>query len=150
MLKEHSKKETGRYNITFEYLDNVVSRNISNPLPSELKPYIEPLSYMKENIGKGIYDTSKDFWDKKYMDDNNIGKTFRWFVLNPSLMNKYKKNSELGKKIIQHPNLLITSINLFFILNLARFIGIIKALKFNLNGKNNHIRNINEKSQYEY
>ena len=58
-------------------------------------------------------------------------------------MNKYKKNSELGKKIIQHPNLLITSINLFFILNLARFIGIVKALKFNLTGKNIHFRIIN-------
>ena len=53
-------------------------------------------------------------------------------------MNKYKKNSELGKKIIQHPNLLITSINLFFILNLARFIGIVKALKFKLSGKTIH------------
>ena len=58
-------------------------------------------------------------------------------------MNKYKNNSELGKKIIQHPNLLITSINLFFILNLARFIGIVKALKFNLTGKNIHYRIIN-------
>lgn len=48
---------------------------------------------------------------------------------------RYRLNKEVGKRIFSNPKLLITTLYLFFILNFARLIGIIKALLLVASGK---------------
>lgn len=48
---------------------------------------------------------------------------------------KYRLNKDVGKRIFRNPNLFITTLNLFFILNFARLIGVLRGILLVVSGK---------------